>query len=474
MRKASMQRWAQLISWILVLLCHAANGQGSTDAAPPEFRAAVDDIATKALAVTGTSSVSLAVVLDGQISYVHAYGTARLDPLQDASPRTRYSLGSVSKQFTAAAVLKLQEEGKLSLDDPVSRFLPTLTRAHDITLRQLLSHTSGYRDYWPQDYVPPFMLEPLTPEQLLEHWAMRPLDFEPGTQWQYSNTNFVAAALVVEKVSGEPLIQFLRENIFTPAGMSDIADVDDGPLGHGDAAGYLRYGVGPLHSAPKEARGWLFGAAELAMTAKDLAKWDTAMIMNRVLSPASYREMETETRLKNGAGTGYGLGIGVRSLAGHRMLEHGGEVSGYSAENLVFPDDRVAIAVLTNEDMSNAPSWIAHAIANLLIPEPASERDSALEQARAIFRALQQGRIDRSLFSANANSYFTEQAISDFASTLAPLGHWIAFEPAGQQQRGGMTYRSYTVKFAEKMLDVWVRVLPDGKVEQYQIAAEFR
>jgi len=307
----------------------------------------------------------------------------------------------------------------------------------------------------------------------LTQWAGRPLDFEPGTQWQYSNTNFVAAALIVEKASGKPLMDFLRENIFLPAGITKVADVDNGPLGEQDAAGYLRYALGPLHSAPKEARGWLFGAAELAMTAEDLAKWDAAMIGQRILKPSSYREMQTEVLLKNGTGTQYGLGIGVKQLSGHRVLEHGGEVSGYSAENLVFPDDRVAIAVLTNQDMSNAPSAIAHKVASLLIPEDAATRNGELRQVRTIFEYLQKGQIDRTQFSADANSYFTQVALRDFASGLAPLGQPLTFEPSGEQERGGMKYLAYTVKFSQKTLDVWVRVLPDGKIEQYQIAAEF-
>jgi CubicO group peptidase (beta-lactamase class C family) len=473
MTRPSEQRFALCIVFWLALLCQAAPSQTPVNSATLEFQRVVDEIATQALVATGTSSASLAVVLNGQVAYVRAYGTARLSPNLEATPEMRYSLGSVSKQFTSAAILKLQEQGKLSLDDPVSRFLPSLTRASEITIRELLSHTSGYRDYWPQDYVPPFMLAPLTPEQLLAQWAGRPLDYEPGTQWQYSNTNFVAAAQIVEKVSGMPLIDFLRENIFIPAGMTSVADVDDGPLGQQDAAGYLRYGTGPLRSSPKEARGWLFGAAELAMTAQDLAKWDAAMIGQRILTPLSYREMQTEVLLKNGMGTEYGLGIGVKRISGHRALEHGGEVSGYSAENLVFPDDGLAIAVLTNQDMSNAPSAIAHKIASLLIPEDAATRNRELRQVRSIFESLQKGQIDRTLFAANANCYFTELAIRDFASALAPLGEPLTFEPSGEQERGGMTYRAYTVKFSQKTLDVWVRVLPDGRIEQYQIAAEF-
>jgi CubicO group peptidase (beta-lactamase class C family) len=159
------------------------------------------------LADSGVPSASIAVVQNGQITHVQAYGQARLDPPVPAAPAMRYSIGSISKQFTAAAILLLQEQGKLSLDDRVGRFLPGLTRANDVTIRQLLSHTSGYQDYWPQDYVPPFMVQPITAEQIMEMWARKPLDFEPGTKWQYSNTNYVIAGVIAEKAAGTPLVR---------------------------------------------------------------------------------------------------------------------------------------------------------------------------------------------------------------------------------------------------------------------------
>ena len=155
----------------------------------------------------------MAVVTNGQIAYVQAYGAARIEPHTSATPDMRYSIGSISKQFTAAAILLLQEQGKLSLDDKVARFVPDLTRANEVTIRQLLSHTSGYQDYWPQDYVMPFMLQPVTAQKILDQWARKPLDFDPGTKWQYSNTNYVIAGVIVEKAARMPLLQFLREQV---------------------------------------------------------------------------------------------------------------------------------------------------------------------------------------------------------------------------------------------------------------------
>src|SRR3954468_24042010 len=145
----------------------------------------IDKVATDTLARTGVPSASIAIIKDGQIAYVKAYGDARLEPRTPATPQMRYSIGSISKQFTAAAILLLQEQGKLSLDDKVGKYVPDLTRANEITIRQLLSHTSGYQDYWPQDYVMPGMLKPVSAQEIMQTWAKKALDFEPGTKWQY-------------------------------------------------------------------------------------------------------------------------------------------------------------------------------------------------------------------------------------------------------------------------------------------------
>ena len=195
--------------------------------------------------------------------------------------------------------------------------MPNLTRGNEVTIRELLSHTSGYQDFWPQDYVPPFMLQPITADKILDLWARKPLDFDPGSEWQYSNTNFVIAGLIVEKASGEPLLQFLSEHIFAPLGMKSVINIDQERLTDTDATGYLRYAIGPLRTAPKEGKGWLFAAGELAMPAEDLAKWDISLINQTVLKPASYAAMERETLLSNGLGTRYGLGVDVRQELGH-------------------------------------------------------------------------------------------------------------------------------------------------------------
>jgi hypothetical protein len=234
----------------------------------------------------------------------------------------------------------------------------------------------------------------------------------------------------------------------------------------------MRYALGPLRPAPKEGKGWLFAAGELAMPVQDLARWDISIIEGKLLKPASYREFETETLLKSGLGAHYALGLEVGMEAGHRVLSHSGEVSGFTAENLVFPDERVAVAVLTNQDAAGAAGLIAHGIAPLLLSTDDPASPQRLEQARKIFDGLQHGTIDRSLFTDNGNSYFSEQALKDFAGGLAPLGTAQEFTQVYQGLRGGMTLRVYRVRFAQKGLRVWTYEMPNGKLEQYQVAEQ--
>jgi D-alanyl-D-alanine carboxypeptidase len=456
----------------LILLLLSSIGQSllAQDRLPAEVRSSVDKAVVEILAKTGAPSASVAIVKDAKIAYERAYGMARLEPGMAATPQMHYSIGSISKQFTAAAVLMLAEEGKLSLDDKLVRWLPGLTRASDISLRQVLSMTSGYQDFWPEDYVMPPMLEAVTPQRILELWAHKALDFEPGTKWQYSNTNYVIAGLVVEKVSGMPLFEFLQKRVFAPLRMTTVANTDQAPLGAADPGRYMRYGLGPLRPAPKEGKGWMFAAGELAMTAHDLALWDISMIDRTLMQPGSYGQMETEVLLANGVGTRYGLGVSVSVSDGHRMISHGGEVSGFTARNSVYPDERAAVVVLANLDATNATQQIASQVASLLFVTADSEDEKALDEARQIFAGLTRGKVDRSLFTPNANAYFTDQALHDFASSLSALGAWREFNQQSQSLRGGMTLRRYTVRFKNKTLRITTFAMPDGKLEQYMVS----
>ncbi|HEX4421763.1 MAG TPA: serine hydrolase domain-containing protein [Kofleriaceae bacterium] len=435
---------------------------------PQDIPANVDRIATKVLDDTGVPSAVVAAVAGGKVVYAHAYGNARLEPKTPATLQMRYSIGSISKQLTATAVLLLAEDGVLSLDDHVANYLPGLTRSDEITLRQLLSHTSGYPDYWPQDYLILDVQTPTTSQAILDRWAKGPLEFEPGTRYQYSNTNFVIAGVICEQVSGMPLFEFLTDRVFRKLGMTSVANIARDQLTQADAQGYFQRALGPRHPAPPEAPGWTAAAAELAMTAEDLAKWDLSMIEQSILTPASYHQLETEVVLASGAGTRYALGVGVGLTQGHRELRHSGEVSGFVASNLVLPDDKLAVVVLTNQDASSAADQISGRVRDVLLRIAGASQDSD-RVVRQILDDLAGHRLDRSKLTANASAYFTGEALDEFAASLAPLGPPERFEPGAVTRRGAMIGRWYKVTYASRSLQISVYETPDGKIEQFLI-----
>ena len=206
------------------------------------------------------------------------------------------------------------------------------------------------------------------------------------------------------------------------------------------------------------------------MTAEDLARWDISIIDRSLLSEPSYRALETETLLTSGVGTRYGLGVVVELERQRRKLSHDGLVVGFTADNVVYPDDRTAIVVLANEEASRATAQISDKLAGLVFEQAQAMDDAKTAQARAIFEGLQQGRLDRSLFTDNANYYFSDAAIADFKSSLAPLGAPTEFKQKRRWLRGGMTGRSYEAKFADRTLRVWTYEMPDGKLEQFLVA----
>ncbi len=427
---------------------------------PTELERKLDQKIAATVKESGAPSVSIAVIKDGKPVFVKAYG---------ATAEARYAVGSISKQFTAAALLLLQEQKLVSLDDTVAKYFPDLTRAGDITIRQLLSHTSGYRDYAPQDYFIPIWGHPTTPQGLLDEWAKTPLDFEPGTKWQYSNTNYVLAAEIFEKAAGQALVPFLKDRIFVPLKMESA---DDCAISFPyDTEGYTRFAGGPPRRVQREAAGWYFGAGELCMTAYDVALWDIAFLNHGLLRADSYDQFTREIHLKNGDNTHYALGLQVGEFERISTLSHGGEVSGFLASNTLYPSRNAAIVVLVNEDGISLTGPITTQIANILLlpdqPPPASDKEIA--QVKSILDSLALGKVDRALFTANANSYFSAQALADIRASLAAIGKLQSVTRTNENLRGGMTHRAYRAVFLKKTVNLNVHLMPDGKYEQFLI-----
>jgi D-alanyl-D-alanine carboxypeptidase len=423
----------------------------------------------------GIPSASVGIVQDGRIAYVHAFGFARLRPPTPAEASMAYPIGSISKQFTATAVLLLEQEGKLRLDDPVSKYFPDLTEAKLVTIRNLLTHTSGYQDYAPQDYTIPAWKVPVVPMKLVREYAGKPLDFQPGTKWQYSNTNFVVAAMIVQKVSGEPFATFLQDHILRPAGLTGVLNLST-ERAQLRVQGYMRNALAPVRPAALEAPGWYFGDADLAMPAATLLKWDLSVINRSLLSPESYEELETSFILKDGHDTHYGLGLFIQSHDGHVMLEHDGEVGGFVAENLVIPGQHIAIDVLTNQEASDTASEIAQALLSIVSEAGKMSAPAAkmlVPNLKVILTRLEHGQIDRSLFTDDCNAYFGTDALNDFKSSLEPLGAVSTVTQLRTALRGGMRFGLYRVTFTggrSVILSLYIE--PDGKIEQLLVVGK--
>lgn len=435
--------------------------------------AGVDGIVDKALASSGAPSLAVAVVRNGELVYATAAGKASLAPERAANKETRYAVGSISKQFTAAALLLLQEQGKLSLDDKVAKYFPGLTRANEVTIRELLSHTSGYEDYAPQDYIIPEWAKPIAPEAILDRWAKKPLNFDPGARWQYSNTNYVLAAMIFEKASGQKLLAFLQRRIFDPLGMRSAGDcIADRSTD--DAVAYTRYALGPPRPAVREGEGWYFGAGELCMTPADLARWDAAFLHKKILDARSYREFVTEVKLNNNDSTHYALGLQLGDFDGVATISHSGEVSGFLAINTLFPSKNAAVTVLSNEDGINVIGSVSRQIAALLVNDGSKlATANEIKQVEGVLSGLRAGRINRSLFTANANFYFGNVALQDYHQSLSKLGKLKSVARTRETLRGGMTQRVYDARFQKKTVTLNTYVTYDGKYEQFLVEEQF-
>jgi D-alanyl-D-alanine carboxypeptidase len=453
---------------LLALVAFPAFGQPLT----PAEVSKVDQLVAKTVADTGVPSVEITIVRNGQLVLDKAYGKANEG--LPARPDLPYQIASNSKQFTAMAILLLRDEGQLSLDDPVSRYVPGITEGDRITIRELLSHTSGLQDFWPQDYLFSDMTVPTTPQHIVDKWAKKPLDFEPGTRWQYSNTGYVVAGMIAEKVSGEPLLTFLDQHVFQPLGMHPLDQ--DNTNTPAFPAGYHRYALGPVRIVQPPARGWLYAAGELSMNAADLAKWDIAR-MDRALIPArDWIEQETPVLRTDGRTNGYGLGVTNSYQRERHVITHGGEAVGFLTQNTVYPDTKDAIIVFTNADFSGATGTLTEGIEKIVLDSPeaalAGEGDRVAD-VRSTYDMLVSGKLDRSKFTPNLNFYFDPTVLGDYRSSLAPLGPPTSIEMRGQPRlRGGFVNRNYTLHYAgKKDLTVITYAEPGatGRWEQFMI-----
>jgi CubicO group peptidase (beta-lactamase class C family) len=322
----------------------------------PELRPALDDRVKGMMQRGNIPGMAIVVIKDGLVLEMKGYGIADRATQNSIGPNTKFGIGSITKPFTAMAIMLLVEEGKVDLDQPIRQYLPDVpTEWAPLTIRQLISHTAGISEDYPSWRVK-------QSRDLLKLGNPK-LDFPPGEAWSYSNTGFRLAGLVIEQVSGQSYTDFMRDRIFTPLNMNQtqakMAPVPN--LATGYRWQRRQYTVVPV----KYDRSYASG--NIISTAADITKWVQAIDAGKLLKPSSYQQLWTATTLKNGRSTGYGLGWSIGSFKGHPYTEHGGNTAGYSAGLLRYPKDRLNVIVLMN-NLNVDGSSIANQIASVYEP----------------------------------------------------------------------------------------------------------
>lgn len=310
--------------------------------------------------------LALLIVRNGRVERAQGYGYANVELKVPVTPETLFQSGSMGKQFTAMAVMMLAEQGKLSLEDPLSRFFPEAPASWaQVKVKHLLSHTGGFTDY-PEGFD---KRRDYTEEELLKIVEAIPLAFPPGTDWSYSNLGYVTLGIVIHRVSGEFYGDLLREQVFEPLGMTTTRIISEAEIIPNRAAGY-RLQQGGLNNQ-KWVSPTLNTTADgsLYFSILDLARWDEALREGKLIRKASYEQMWTPFPLDNGQPNrrGYGFGWVIASVNGHTVIEHEGAWQGFTTNISRYPDDKLTIAVLTNQGAAD-PDVITHHVAGLLIP----------------------------------------------------------------------------------------------------------
>ncbi len=467
------------LSLLLIAFCAGGLFPAQTPAAPAAAKPAAVDIEAldrtiaSELESRGLVGLSAAVMIDGKLVLAKGYGKAAVGG-PPVTPETAFAIGSITKQFTCACVLKLAEAGKLQVTDKVAKYYPGLTRASDITLLDLMNHVSGYHDYYPLDFVDRPMSKPIAADELIRRFAGASLDFEPGSRYSYSNTGFIILGRVVEKVSGKPFGKFLADEILAPLGLSHTFYEPD-PGMPGLAKGHTSFALGdPEVVTAPEAKEWIAAAGAIYSTASDLAAWDLALVTDKVLKPDSYALMTKMRQLTDGRVSWYGCGLSLSYRNGRFVIAHGGGVEGFVASNLAVPGTRSAAVLLSNYS-GGGPSAIFNKLVEAILPVqtagvPKVAGPPAVEAQKILLAAYQAGKIDRSLLGEEFSFFLTEAKLRTAAEKLKPYGEPEKADLESTNERGGMEVSSVRFTFAKGTLRGLMYRTPDGKVQQFFVS----
>lgn len=414
-----------------------------------------------------STGAAVGVVRDGKLVYVKAFGARNAAAHLAVDERTRFEIGSVTKQFTSAAILQLKEAGKLALDDSLAKYLPSFPHANELTLRELLNQVSGLPDYTHvTDFYTKLSLTDGSVDKVA-HVAAGDLHFAPGTRWEYSSTNYYVLGRVVEVVSGKSYEQYVRLHLFAPARMQHSGFIDDESKLEDFATGYWEGSNGkePPRPAAPIRQSWAGGAGCIVSTVADLASWDNALASGKVVSSEDYSLMSSPGTLKDGSKTAYGMGLGINPLYGHVRIWHNGGTNGSLTMNATYPDDHIDIIVFEN-DLAGDPREVESAVFGAMFPDAvaaarkpvAGEDPAARKRVLAIIDETIRGTTPMSEISPEFQKLATPAMQKQIAAGFAPLGAPSAVIYRGKRDRSNATDYTYRVEFGTRAFTFFIAI----------------
>ncbi|WP_342089249.1 serine hydrolase domain-containing protein [Dyadobacter sp. OTU695] len=382
-----MKNFIYLLAIVLLLSCAKKEDKFPTD---PNLEAKIDSIVKPHIDKTEAAGIAVGVFRNHKPLFQKAYGYADLELDVKLPVTASFEIGSVTKQFTAASILQLAEQGKLTLEDDLGKYLRFNTRNRKVTIRQLLSHTSGIKGYTELPSFEMLSIEKHSRDTLLRIVEKEQFDFEPGEALIYNNTAFFMLGLIIEKVSGMSYEEYVKKNLFDRAGMTNSYYCSENKITKNRAHGYDRNEKGLVRAAYLD-HTWPFSAGSLCSTVGDLEKWNNALHHGKILNEKSYKEFLTPVSLNDGTVTRYAKGITVTDWKGKRLVEHGGGINGFLSQNSYFPDEDVSIIVLINTT-SVGPRQIADKVADLIYKDLQVNKPAHFQGDPAKFAGNYKGR----------------------------------------------------------------------------------
>lgn len=415
---------------------------------------AIDDFVKKQMQQRHIPGVSLAIIQQGKVIKSTGYGMANVELSVPATDHTVYQLASVTKTFTATAIMMLVEEGKLNLDDKITKLLPNLPTAwENVTVRHLLNHTSGIKSY---TSIPDFFKsarKDFTQQEIIDLVANAALEFAPGEKWRYNNTGYFLLGMLIEKTTGKKYGEFLSERIFTPLEMTQTRINDLHAVIPHRAQGYAWDGQS-LRNGDYVSPTQPFSAGMLVSSVSDLIKWDAALYSEKLVKRSTLESMWQPTTLTKDEQADYGFGWQTKPLNGRRQLAHGGGIPGFSTYLSRFVDDQLTVIVLTNSGSASAGA-IATGVAALVNPalnkhaeKPIEDADpKATERLKGVLQQAMKGETDPEMFTAQAKEKLAPKIAEQGKALFGPLGELKTFELLERKTADSKTTLRYRATF---------------------------